>query len=184
MQSVRHASCAKLRATITVNAGFASGRQMSALMRPSRLCAHRPAGNARGWKSSGQPLARTVAALLPLTTNATRLADRSNSAPPARFNASRCAVNAAFRSEPACGPRRAARSRVRHPRQIDVEQTPHLRKQSGARHVALYVPGSGETRFGERDIGRGHSIVARSAGADRACVEFEFRHAAAPRPDR
>src|SRR5438094_3405011 len=61
-------------------------------MWPSRLWAQPSSGNARGWKSSGQPLASTVEACSPARLNATRLDETSNSAPPAILSASRVAL--------------------------------------------------------------------------------------------
>ena len=65
------------------------------------LCAHAPSANARGCRSSGQALASTSVARGPATTYATRLAETSNSAPPAALKASRVNQIGRCRAPPA-----------------------------------------------------------------------------------
>ena len=168
-----HTSRAKLRPTIIVKVGASSCLTNSALTRPKRLCAQVCAANTRGWKSSGQPLASTVAARGPDMLQATRLADTSNSAPRTTFSTSRFAPKSTSgdapprdqqprrRTEPERGQRVRVRCGVRNQRQRDSEQTLHRIDERSARSVALHVPRGGNGRLGERDAGAVGPVMPR-----------------------
>src|SRR5262249_28444751 len=74
-------------------------------MCPSRLCAQVPGRKTCEWKSSGHPLASTVAACAPEIVQATLESLTSKSAPPAAFKPAR-----EDSKSPGCAPLRETRS--------------------------------------------------------------------------
>src|SRR6185503_6837498 len=75
------------------------------------VCAQRPVPNARGWRSSAQPLASTSRARGPTTWTAVRLADRSTTEP------SPASASASSASSAACAPGAATTSHSSGPSQ-------------------------------------------------------------------